>query len=104
MGAPAVTPPKSRRWRRWAAAAGLGVVFLPGSWHAYQLKVRAARLDAEIAALDADNRRLLAEMRRLQNDPLYLERVARKKLGRVRKGEVIYKVAPPADSSTSTPR
>ena len=104
MGAPPVTPPTGRHWARWAAAAGLAIVFLPGWWRAYQLRVRAARLDAEITLLDAENRRLLAEMQRLQDDPTYLERVAHRKLGRARKGEVIYKVAPPAPDSSAVSR
>ncbi|OGX38608.1 MAG: hypothetical protein A3C53_08365 [Omnitrophica WOR_2 bacterium RIFCSPHIGHO2_02_FULL_68_15] len=104
MGPSAVTPPASRRWVPWAVALGLASLFLPGWWRAYQLTVRAERLDAEIAALDAENQRLLTEMHRLQYDPDYIERVARKKLGRVRKGEILYKVAPPEDPSTSTSR
>lgn len=86
----------SRRRLAWLALAGAALLFLPGGWRWAQLQHRAARLEAEIAALDAENRRLVAEMDRLQHDPLYLERVARTKLGRARKGEVIYKVeAPP---------
>ena len=84
--------PRRHRW--WLLALCLAMLFVPGWWRAWQLQVRAARLDTEIAALDAENRRLLVEMERLQNDPLYLERVARRKLGLTRKGEVVYKVPP----------
>ncbi|MBI4227569.1 MAG: septum formation initiator family protein [Candidatus Omnitrophica bacterium] len=106
MDAAALIPAGLRRRWRWAAAAGLGLLFLPGAWRAYEVRHRAARLDAEIAALDAENQRLLAEMQRLQSDPTYIERVARRKLGRTRKGEVIYKVGPPpsdAPASSKTP-
>ena len=84
--------PRRHRW--WLLALGLTALFVPGWWRAWQLQLRADRLDTEIAALDAENRRLLVEMEHLQNDPLYLERVARRKLGLTRKGEVVYKVSP----------
>ena len=84
--------PRRHRW--WLLALGLAALFVPGWWRAWQLQLRADRLDTEIAALDAENRRLLVEMGRLQNDPLYLERVARRKLGLTRKGEVVYKISP----------
>lgn len=83
------------------AVVGVLALFGPGWWRAWRLQHRAARLDVEIAWLEQENRRLVAEMDRLQTDPTYLERVARRKLGLTRKGEVIYKVATP--DTTSTP-
>jgi len=88
--------------RRWGWALALAValaLFAPGWWRWYQLRLRVEQLDAEIVWLDQENRRLLDEMQRLQQDPLYLERVARRKLGRTRKGEVVYKIGPaPSDA------
>ncbi len=98
-----MSAPRRRRPPAWvlvAAAVALG--FLPGWWRGYLLHARAARLEAEIAALTRENQRLLAEMTQLQQDPLYLERIARKKLGKTRPNEMIYKVGPPPDSSQGT--
>ena len=92
-----------RRWGWALALAGMVALFTPGWWRWYHLRLRAQQLDAEIVWLDQENRRLLDEMQRLQHDPLYLERVARRKLGRTRKGEVIYKVGPAPSDPAATP-
>ena len=96
-------PWRIRPWAWWLALAAVGLLFAPGWWHWQRLQARTERLATEIAWLDAENRRLLGEMARLQRDPVYLERVARRKLGRTRKGEVLYKVAPPTAATATTP-
>ena len=91
-------------WVWSAGLVGLLALFLPGWWRWRQLQWRAERLEVEIALLERENQRLLAQMERLQHDPLYVERVARRKLGKARKGEIIYKLAPPPfESVTSDP-
>ncbi len=69
----------------------LAAVFVPGWWRWEQLKNKATDLEEEITQLELENQRLLTELDRLENDPIYLERVARRKLGLAREGEVVYK-------------
>ena len=72
----------------------LGVIFIPGYLKIRSLLHDNRELEAQIAKTRQENQDLELERERLLNDPLYLEEVARKKLGVVRKGEVIYQVVP----------
>ena len=47
-----------------------------------------------IERLKVENEELKEEKRRLEEDPVYLEKVAREKLGIVKEGEVVYKIIP----------
>ena len=47
-----------------------------------------------IAELEAKNSELRREKQLLENDPVYLEKVGREKMGLVREGEMIYRLAP----------
>jgi len=40
--------------------------------------------------MEEENRRLREEMKRLQNEKRYIEEIARKELGLVKEGEIIY--------------
>lgn len=51
----------------------------------------------QIEYLRQKNTLLIEEKRRLIEDPLYLERVAREKLGITKEGEVIYKIKSVSD-------
>ena len=78
-----------RRWMIWAALfAGL---FLPQLLQIQQLRERRRELQKEIVQLEAENTQLRQQTKLLENDPLYVERIARKKLGVAREGEVIYR-------------
>lgn len=55
-----------------------------------RMKARYDSLAGEIEALRHDNARLIREVRVLRNDPDYLEKVARDKLGLARPGEIVY--------------
>ncbi len=56
----------------------------------YRMKVRSNALTNEIAALKRDNAKLRQHVHSLKNDPLYVERIARDKLGLARPGEIVY--------------
>ncbi len=77
----------------------LGGYFIPGYLKGYLKFKRLSRQNRElvrqIEEIKQTNKRLKEEQEMLINDPLYLEKVAREKLGVVRKGEVVYKVLPP---------
>jgi len=52
---------------------------------------RATRMQHEITSIQAENNQLSMEIEKLKNDPFYIERLAREKLGMVREGEWIYR-------------
>ena len=83
---------KKIRLHLWMiVAGGLLLLFLPGILHTQQLRERRRELQAEIERLKQQNAQLRKESTLLKEDPLYIERVARRKLGVARPGEVIYR-------------
>ena len=62
-----------------------------GFIHLYRMKKeRQAHLE-RIRQLEAENRKLLEEIRRLAKDKAYIEKLARRELGLVKEGEVLYR-------------
>ena len=59
-----------------------------------QLKQKNLNYRKQIEELRLKGVSLKEEKRRLENDPVYLEKVAREKMGLVKEGEVVYKVVP----------
>ena len=90
---------RSARWKKLLIAAGvvLALYFLVtrllgemGVVKYYRMKAQYYDLTKEIAKLKQDNIRLRNDINALKNDPAYLERVARDKLGLARPGEIVY--------------
>ena len=79
------------------ALAVLGFIFIPGYLKIKKLAGQNRELERQIQKIEQANKGLKKEQEKLINDPLYLEKVAREKLGVVRKGEVVYKVLPPRE-------
>jgi cell division protein FtsB len=73
-------------------ATFLMVVFLPGYTKLQDLRAKNRELSLNINKLKKENVLLQNEIVRLQDDPLYQEKVAREKMGIVRKGEVPVKI------------
>lgn len=73
-------------------AAVLWIVFSPGvgliSLRGHRSNLQ--QLEQEIVELEKENHDLQAEIDRLQNDPEYLEEIARKEYGLLRKNERVY--------------
>ena len=59
-----------------------------------KLNKQIANLDSDIKKVRESNEKLTSEIYSLKNDPLYIEKLARKELGLIRSGEVIYKLKP----------
>ncbi|MDO9464578.1 MAG: septum formation initiator family protein [bacterium] len=59
-----------------------------------KLNKQIANLENEIERVRESNKKLAKEIFALKNDPLYIEKLARKELGLIRSGEVIYKLKP----------
>lgn len=55
----------------------------------YQLKSRLTELEGELEAVKQENTRLNSEIESLQ-DPAYLELIARRELGLVKPGEIVF--------------
>jgi cell division protein FtsB len=95
------TEQRSRRSRRKKVILAAGTVFLcyflfsfvfgeMGLVKYYRMKAHYNALNEEIARLTQDNVRLEKEVYALRSDPVYLERLARDKLGLARHGEIVY--------------
>ncbi|MEW5895517.1 MAG: septum formation initiator family protein [Candidatus Omnitrophota bacterium] len=86
---------------------GLGVVlllvFLPSYQRMQDLKQKNREYELGIQELVQENSRLSEEKRLLEEDPVYLEKVAREKMGLIREGEVIYKIVPAEEESNKKP-
>ena len=76
------------------------LLFLPSYTKMQDLRQKNSELAKELLELKRQNRDLRREKKLLDNDPVYLEKVAREKMGLIREGEVVYKMVPPATNAT----
>lgn len=67
-------------------------LFLPGYIKLIKLRARNEELQVKIMELKRECAQYLSEIQKLKTDPLYVEKLAREKMGVVRKGEILYKV------------
>jgi len=70
------------------------IIFLPGYTKLQELKDRKRDLETKIKQLNIENTLLQQELRRIENDPVYQEKIVREKMGIVRKGEIPIKIIP----------
>jgi len=88
----------SRRKKLLAAAGVLFALYLLASFifgemglvKYYRMKAQYNSLTEETAELKQNNVGLRKDVYALKNDPAYVERIARDKLGLARKGEIVY--------------
>ena len=71
--------------------AGLVLLFLPGYSKLQDLRTERQIYRQRIALLEQYNLELERKVARMKDDPHYLEKKARDKLGIIRKGEVVYR-------------
>ena len=69
-------------------------LFLPSYTRLQDLKLLNDQYEDDIKRLEREQARLKEELRLLKEDPEYLEKVAREKMGLIREGEMIYKILP----------
>jgi cell division protein FtsB len=90
---------RTARWKRLLIAACIifAAYFLAsfilgemGLIKYYRMKEQYTALTEEIALLKRDNENLRKTVHSLKNDPAYIERIARDKLGLARPGEIVY--------------
>jgi cell division protein FtsB len=78
----------------FAIAVLLLALFLPGYTKLQELRDKNRDLQTKIKRLVIENSLLQQELQRIASDPNYQERIAREKMGVVRKGEVPVKIVP----------
>jgi len=61
-----------------------------GIFHLIRLQKELARIKEANMKIEEENRKLKQEVRRLQHDKRYIEEIARKELGMVKEGEIVY--------------
>ena len=69
----------------------LVAIFLPGYSKFQELSERNKLLEGKLKQLELSNNRFQDEITKLEQDPTYIEKIARDKLKISRKGEIIYK-------------
>jgi len=76
----------------FSLAVLLLILFLPGYIKLKESRVKNRQLEENFRRIAIENSLLQEELRRVQNDPLYQEKLARDKMGVVRKGEIPVKI------------
>src|SRR3989338_8438534 len=70
------------------------IIFLPSYTKMQDLRQKNIEYAEQIQQLKKENVLLLEEKNRLNNDPVYLEKIGREKMGIVKEGETMYKIVP----------
>ena len=78
----------------FAVAFAILLIFLPSFSKWQDVEQRDREYQEKIKDLKEEHQGLLEENRLLEEDPDYLEKVAREKMGLIREGEVIYHLTP----------
>ena len=65
-----------------------------GIFNLLRLRKEVVRIKEKNSQLEGENQRLKEEIKRLQSDRRYIEEIARKELGMVKEGEIIYRFDP----------
>ena len=79
------------------------LLYLPSYTQLQDLRQKNKDYVAQIKQLKEKNAELKSEKKRLEQDPVYLEKVAREKMGLIKEGEVVFKIVPANGVSTSKP-
>ena len=75
------------------------MIFLPTFSKKQRLLDKNRMYQKQIEDLKKENIRLAEEKRKLEEDPVYLESVAREKMGLVRDGEMIFRITPYSENA-----
>ncbi len=68
-----------------------------GILHLLRLQKELTQIKEANLKMEEENRKLREEVRRLQHEKRYIEEIARKELGMVKEGEIIYQFDSPQD-------
>ena len=67
----------------------ISAIYLPGFARLQQLKEENRTLEKRIDILTKTNEEMAEEKKKLETDPTYIEKIAREKLGMVKKDEIV---------------
>jgi cell division protein FtsB len=70
------------------------MAFLPTFTKVQDTRQKDLEYQEHIKELEQESALLKKERQLLEEDPVYLEKVAREKMGLIREGEVVYKLVP----------
>lgn len=73
-----------------------------GILHLLRLQKELVRIKESNIKLEEENRKLKEEVKRLEKDKRYIEEIARKELGMVKEGEIIYQFDTPSKGEGSS--
>lgn len=68
------------------------VIFLPGYTKLQESRAKNRKLEEKFRKIAIENYLLQEELKLIENDPVYQEKIARDKMGVVRKGEIPIKI------------
>jgi cell division protein FtsB len=85
-------PPFKKFFWILGIAIFLLILFLPSYTRIQELKDKNADFEAKTRRLNIENYLLQLELKRIENDPVYQEKITREKMGIVRKGEIPIKI------------
>ena len=71
-----------------------------GILHLHRLQKELVRIQEENKKAEEENQRLREEVKRLQTEKRYIEEIARRELGMVKEGEILYLFDPPLNGKT----
>jgi len=74
-----------------------------GIFHLLRLQKELARIRELNIKMEEENLKLKEEVRRLQHEKRYIEEIARRELGMVKEGEIIYQFDLPDDKKENRP-
>ena len=73
-----------------------------GILHLLHLRKELVRVKEKNLKLEEENQKLKEEVKRLKSDKRYIEEIARKELGMVKQGEIIYQFDTPTKGKESS--
>jgi cell division protein FtsB/cell division protein DivIC len=73
-----------------------------GIFHFLRLQKELGRTKEMNTKVEEENQKLREEVRRLQHEKRYIEEIARKELGMVKEGEIIYQFDSPNDEKLNS--
>lgn len=73
-----------------------------GILHLLRLQKQLARIKEMNSKIEGENRKLREEVRRLQHEKRYIEEIARRELGMVKEGEIIYQFDLPTSETENS--
>ena len=68
------------------------ILFLPGYTKLQKSRIKNRQLEEKFRKIAIENSLLQEELKRIQDDPFYQEKIARDKMGVVRRGEIPIKI------------